>query len=514
MPFRITLLVLAATAVIPTLVDTRAGSAGVQPALQETVLAQLDPGANLETLTYDVRAYRHIAWVSGKKKAQRLVLDGVPGPVADEVFLPTFSPDGSRIAYAGKRGKDWYVVLDGREHGPYGGRPSHLQFSPDSRRDAWAVHAGAAVLEFVIDGKVNGPFEPALNSIYSMTPDLAFSPDSRRVAFRARMREGGKTVERIVVDGNTGPPFRFVGRPHFSPDSQHLAYWARQDGADRLQLMVDDKPVAQSAKGSAEVLVGLDNILTDYGMPFAPDAARLAYVNERAMKYLPVIHGKELWPSGWMGRVVFTPDFTRWAVLLGDERADSKVMGSIAQAFGGGRTHRPIIHWRLVVDGVEKTAGPAPTGPPVFSPDGGRLVYPAERAVVVDGTPAPCDGRVGDESLVFSPDGMRLAFALQEGKVWRVLVDGKAGRSREKLRVFRVAGRPSVISFTGDSRHFIYAYQHEGMARVAIDDAWESPPYDDIDGVLVFDSPTTVAFAARRGREILRVAIDIAAVAR
>jgi hypothetical protein len=249
-------------------------------------------------------------------------------------------------------------------------------------------------------------------------------------------------------------------------------------------------------------------------MPFAPDADRLAYVNERDRKYVPVIHGKELRPSGWMSRVVFTPDFTRWAVVLGDERGDSKVLGAIAQAFNAGGSHRAVVNWRLVVDGVETTDGPAPTGPPVFSSDGKRLAYPAERAVVIDGASAPCEGRVGDESLVFSPDGTRLASALQAGNVWQVVVDGKAGRSRERLRAFRVAGRRSVISFTDDSRHFIYAYQREDTVRVAIDDAWESPPYDDIGGMLVFDSPTTVAFAARRGRDLLRVEIDIAAAVR
>jgi hypothetical protein len=39
-------------------------------------------------------------------------------------------------------------------------------------------------------------------------------------------------------------------------------------------------------------------------------------------------------------------------------------------------------------------------------------------------------------------------------------------------------------------------------------------PHDDIDDVLVFDSPTTIAFAARRGRDIFRVEIDTAASAR
>ena len=39
-------------------------------------------------------------------------------------------------------------------------------------------------------------------------------------------------------------------------------------------------------------------------------------------------------------------------------------------------------------------------------------------------------------------------------------------------------------------------------------------PDDDIDDELVFDSPTTIAFAARRGRDMLRVEIDAAASAR
>jgi len=87
-----------------------------------------------------------------------VVLDGVAGPEHDGLTssgVMTFSPDGTRLAYAVKVGEKEAVVLDGKLGPVYttiedmtGGfldSTTHVVFSADSKRAAWtASPAGRA----------------------------------------------------------------------------------------------------------------------------------------------------------------------------------------------------------------------------------------------------------------------------------------------------------------------------------------------------------------------------------
>src|SRR5262245_28759453 len=69
----------------------------------------------------------HLAIVAPKGSRQVVVLDGVEGPVFDDI--PTqvpgayslnvqWSPTGGHSGYVGRRGGDYIVVIDGKEAGP------------------------------------------------------------------------------------------------------------------------------------------------------------------------------------------------------------------------------------------------------------------------------------------------------------------------------------------------------------------------------------------------------------
>jgi hypothetical protein len=413
--------------------STLAGQVGVR----ETVLARLDADANLQTIAVDPRTICRVSWISGAKGSQRLYVDGVPGPVFDEVVSPytayeahskglvwwfppaqdsasIFSPDGGRCVYPAKRGK-WFVVADGVEYGPYDIVTGPAAFSPDGKHAIWEAR-GKGKFARVIDGVAHGPFE------YGRFPASPrgvtfFSPDSRRSAFPARMREGGHTVARMIVDGANGPPYSMVGNPHFSPDSQHIAYWVHAEGQHGLQLMVDDKPVAQTTKSSPELLEFLDNVLADSRLPFAPDEAHLAFVTERDGKLLPVVHGKEGPRCHWISPIVFNADYTHAAYVIGWKRDPLSFIAAWVTGSGGD------YKYRLVVDGIERTEGPSPSDAPVIltpdgkhapaylGPNGKRLAYVTERDVVVDGAGV---SRRGEDAYdpAFSPDGTRVAAKL------------------------------------------------------------------------------------------------------
>ncbi len=137
---------------------------------------------------------RGLAYIDTENRAERVVVDGQPGPAFDEVGAPVWSVDG-RVAYSARRGTSHLVVVDGREldAGQAVGAPV---FSADGKRFAyavrrskrWFVHADGTEHEFDL-----------------VLPDsVVFSRDGKRWAAIA----GDLRREQlfIVVEGNRRVP--------------------------------------------------------------------------------------------------------------------------------------------------------------------------------------------------------------------------------------------------------------------------------------------------------------------
>jgi len=232
---------------------------------------------------------------------------------------------------------------------------------------------------------------------YDRLGDPVFSPDGRRLGFRAQRGE----ARFVVVDDQPGAPYHRVSGPVFSPDGRHPAYWARDRGKEFVVL--------DGAPGPAFQGVGLP--------VFAPDG-RLAYR--------------------------FT-DGHQWRVMVGQEPGPAFDEIGLVQVEGTGRVNdladlvfsstgtlayaaRRGADWFLV-RGQQPGTPYRQVGLPVFSPDGTRLAFRAGRDgqefVVIDDQPGPDHDFVG--TPVFRPDGRDLAYwASDEGRecmVW----DGRAG---------------------------------------------------------------------------------------
>ena len=101
----------------------------------------------------------------------------------------------------------------------------------------------------------------------------------------------------------------------------------------------------------------------------------------------------------------------------------------------------------------------------VFSNDGTRVAYPAERAgrwwMVVDGQPqGPWDG-VADPA--FSRDGKHLAFLAEQAGQWRAVVDGVIGPPSPAVQ-------RGTLRFSVNAEHWGYvALPKDGCAAIAID---------------------------------------------
>lgn len=159
-----------------------------------------------------------------------------------------FSLDSRRLAYSGLENGRSFVVVDDQVYGDYDGFisgwrnrpdgkvPIHhsenqgmIAFSPDSRRLAYAArHGSEAVLELIDADKQRFTHDSILNQ-----PPL-FSPDSMRLAYgiEQHLEQG------VVVDGRVR--WAYGGLPpvpwSFGPDSKLLAYVA-WNGSGRTQFL-------------------------------------------------------------------------------------------------------------------------------------------------------------------------------------------------------------------------------------------------------------------------------------
>jgi WD40 repeat protein/tRNA A-37 threonylcarbamoyl transferase component Bud32 len=360
-----------------------------------------------------------------------------------------FSPDGKRLASAGRELKVWDAQT-GQELLSFKGQPgaSSVAFSPDGKRLAaayrdtvrvWDVQTGQELLALK-RGAVNVTFSPdgkrlasaggwnpwvkvwdvqtrqELLSLKDYASSVAFSPDGKRLA------SGGRELK--VWDAQTGQELltlkghtRWVTSVVFSPDGTRLAS-ASNDGTVKVWNATTN-PEARTFSGSTGLV---------HSVAFSPDGKRLAGVSwdrttkEGAVKVWSAQTGQELLMlkghSGQVWSVAFSPDGKR----LASASADKTVKVWDAQ------TGQELVTFR---------GHTAAVGSVAFSPDSTRL---ASSSSTPDGySPAEPPGEVkvweaqtGRElltlrghsrfvdSVVFSPDGKRLATLSrdQSVKVW------------------------------------------------------------------------------------------------
>jgi len=424
----------------------------------------------------------HVAYIGREGQAWHAVIGAELGPAYDEIRVDegrAFSPDGQRVAYAARRGEKWVAVVDGAEGPPFD-EIIAPRFSPDSRRIAYAGIRKQGDDVLVLDG------EPAAEAQVLDNHSATFSPDGQRLAYVALLPTMG-----VVVDGQADPTYGEVPTWSltFSPDSEHFAYVAYS--RDQWRLVLDGEP-------------GL--VYTRIGCPcFSPDSTKLFYDVRKGEKAV-VVAGEEESPE-YDDVAALTPPSTDgtgsiWDVLpVVQFSPDGKHVAYRAKL---------ADRWCVVVDGHE---GPpfSAIGHGVFSPDSQSVAYSATTeagkwAVVVDGKTGPLwDGwRAGP---VFSPDGQRLAYGADRGELGkdakraRMIVDDQESPAYEMV---------SLPGFSPDSKHVAYAVRADDKSWVIVDGE-DGPKYDALPGPAVcsrraaFGADGSLEYLAIRGRELYRV---------
>lgn len=415
--------------------------------------------------------------------------------------MPTLSPDGRSIAvmtvYASDKCR---MVLDGKP-GPLYDQMGEMRFGPDSRNWGYPV-----LKKGKMRWNINGVDHKAYRSF--PRPALVFNADGKHFAYTADY--GDKMF--VVHDGIEGKPYDSTYSPLISADGKHIAYQVWNDGEHFV--------VYDGVEGDR-----YDGIRND-STTLSPDGKRWAYTAKVKNVFFAVVDGKE-GPRRYAGITVpyfsadsksvaylgVLPDKTWVAVVNGVESEPYKKI----EDFTFSRTGSSFAYCTTGKDDVVRIVHNGKKGRPLKEAYGGfSLVLSPDGKICacVDGSRfkarAWIDGEHGEfytrvswSRDVFSPDSKRLAYIGVRGDAEHVLVvDGKevfAAPEIKNVRFSPNSKRIACLAMLGRKQYYVWA---DGVLGACI-----PKPVDKT--FPVFVGPDTVEIMELSNRTYFRVQMSL-----
>ena len=420
-----------------------------------------------------------VAWYLRRRPAAASAeLQGVA--VTTYEISPSFSPDGTRVAFA------W----DGDQQGKYdiyvrpatggaslrlttdGESKSNPAWSPDGTQIAFVKRNAGIFLISSLGGTERKVSDSSLES------SVAWMPDGKSLALseKASDKEPYRVVLVSVVSGErrrlTAPAPGTLGDhdPAISPDGKNLCFvrWLTASGASDLYVM----PV-----GGGEPRRLTSDGVWIYSPVWTPDGREIVFSSNRS-------GGQNLWRIPALGGKPKRLDFVQGEVrstafaTLGQDK-------SVRMAYSTSVFDDNV--WRLDLTHGDKpkpvVASMARDWSPQFSPDGNRMAFSSDRSGSFEIWVSRADGSLPVqltsfgagivESPRWSPDGKRIAFAALvdtnsanftpriNRHVYVVEADGGIPR-----RLTSDPAEEARPSFSQDGRWIYFRSDHSGTQQI------------------------------------------------
>jgi Tol biopolymer transport system component len=424
-----------------------------------------------------------------------------------EVF-PSFSPDGSQVAFAWNGEKqdnyDIYVKLVGS------GTPLRLTtdpaletgpaWSPDGRQIAFVRKQGDQASIYLIS-PLGGPerkvtsFRPPADSYL---PSISWSRDGKWLALAELEPRGTNGIFLIPVERGerrrlTSNSTAFDHAPAFSPDGRFLAY-ASCTGASSCDVHLVELGPDLLPRGQPRRLTHQDSYMS--GVAWTADGRSVlcgASLDGGVTRYL--------WRVPISGAV--RPERLDLAGSQAQHHATARVGNRLAYVQGG--LDPDIWKWEAGAAAKNFISSTLPDFSPQFSPDGTRIAFGSSRSGVTEiwvcgrdgANPTQLTNALGrcQATPKWSPDSRSIAFgSMGEDGRWDIyVIDAAGGQPR---RITSHESTETIPSFSRDGKWIYFNSKRGGNNEI-----WRIPAAGG-ESMQVTDRGGYVAFESWDGKTL------------